>query len=383
MTTLQKPSLTTDLAGAPIGRHHRQPMVQVSAGIRRPGLTELQGLVVLIALGLGAVIAFGRSELLPQRLLFDSERIQQFVISPGLLARDGSYRSTATLWRLFTDGGSVRIVGLVTFAVFAAITFSVAGTRTARVGLLSLGLIVLSLLLGAVFVAGYTKEFFVAMVVLAVVRAPRGWQGEVLGVAALVAYGSFVRQYWLLIAAAYLALRVASSVARPVRTYLIAAVAGLLVASVLFPLVLGFPLYSIRDTILTDITATPDSAIAGLFANGTAIGDVANPLIIWIQLQFPVHLLVGSAVQVFGTVAIIALWAGFWVALWQLDRARFSLRGREGRCAALIFSCLLALSLFEPDFGSYLRHLAPMAPAVLCLVLQGGRVRVPNRSARH
>ena len=133
----------------------------------------------------------------------------------------------------------------------------------------------------------------------------------------------------------------------------------------------------------TDITVTPDSAIAGPFANGSALGDVLNPVIIWAQLQFPVHLLVGSAVQMFGTAAILALWSGFWCALYRMDRARFGLRGREGRCAALVFSCLLALSLFEPDFGSYLRHLAPMAPAVLCMVLRGGELRVPNRPARH
>lgn len=366
-------------------RHAREP--QASGPVvapRPPGLSRLQGLVVLLTLGLGAAVAFGRSDLLPRRLLFDSERIQQFVISPGLLARDGSYSSTAALWRVFTDGGSVRLVGLVTFAVFALVTFSIAGTGAAeRIGPVSLALIVLTLVLGAVFIAGYTKEFFVALVVFVVIRAPRGWQGEVIGVGALVLYGTFVRQYWLLIAVAYVALRLAAGVARPVRIYLVAAVTGLLVASVVFPLVLGVPLYSFRDAILTDITVTPDSAIAGLFANGSAVGDVLNPLIIWVQLQFPVHLLVGSAVQMFGTAAIIALWSGFWFAMWRMDRARFSLRGREGRCAALVFSCLLALSLFEPDFGSYLRHLAPMAPAVLCMVLRGGELRVPNRPARH
>lgn len=380
MTVLENAVPATD---AP--RHARSPLAAGPVVTPRvPGLSRLQGLVVLLTLGLGAALAFGRSELLPQRLLFDSERIQQFVISPGLLARDGSYSSTAALWRVFTDGGSVRLVGLVTFAVFAFVTFSIAGTGAVpRIGPVSMALIVLTLVLGAVFIAGYTKEFFVALVVFVVIRAPRGWQGEVIGVGTLVLYGTFVRQYWLLIAVAYVALRLAAGVTRPVRTYLVAAVTGLLVASVVFPLALGVPLYSFRDAILTDITVTPDSAIAGLFANGSAVGDVLNPLIIWAQLQFPVHLLVGSAVQMFGTVAIIALWSGFWFAMWRMDRARFSLRGREGRCAALVFSCLMALSLFEPDFGSYLRHLAPMAPAVLCMVLRGGELRVPNRPARH
>jgi hypothetical protein len=144
--------------------------------------------------------------------------------------------------------------------------------------------------------------------------------------------------------------------------------------TVLAPWVLKADIQSIRNSInvtrilsadATTAIATPDLGL-GVF------GDVLENLALCVQLIVPIPLLAqGSLLYVFYAVAIFALWASF---AWSTGHG--PLRVFDGRpalrsdvhvvrAALFVVAVVVTFSFFEPDYGSYLRHLTPMLPLII------------------
>ena len=73
---------------------------------------------------------------------------------------------------------------------------------------------------------------------------------------------------------------------------------------------------------------------------------------------------------------IFVIWIGFLLAARRTIRSRDSTyRGKItiGRCIAMVLAFLTVQAAFEPDYGSALRHLVPLVPAMLMVAFGSNR----------
>jgi hypothetical protein len=216
------------------------------------------------------------------------------------------------------------------------------------------------------------------LVVLVVLLSRSGWRGEVAVIASICAYASFFRSYWFLILLIYLGLRVLTRNGLT-RARVIAGVALVIVAvTVLSPLVLGTPIQDVREEINVGRLGSPEAQTAIWapdFGLGVA-GDVLENITVLAGLVVPGDLLLqGSPEYVLYFVAIAVVWVLFARSVFVgSDRI---LDGRPAvqadtqivRAALLTVAFLTTQGFFEPDYGSYLRHLTPMLVLVIAAVV--------------
>lgn len=326
--------------------------------------------LIWITFAAGCVLSLLRQHILPARFLYDSDRLSQFIQYPGLIARDGSYRATAFIWRMFADGGSPALVGLLTYLLFAGLLFFLVWpSAAAQARLFIVVLYCFTLPIGAVFISGYSKEVVVVVVVSLVMLSPRNLCGDGFGVVVLLTYGLLVRQYWLIAVGAYLLLRILWGLKAQAWSAFVAMFGSTVVLVIVFPSVAGQSISYYRQSILEDITVMPESAITPLLAGKSFLAELVNTWSTFLFLQMPIPLLIGGMVQIAGALVIAMLWGNYWAAVHYLARTgRLRTDRTSARCAALCLASVTAFSVFEPDYGSYLRHLAPLTPMIVYLL---------------
>jgi hypothetical protein len=187
---------------------------------------------------------------------------------------------------------------------------------------------------------------------------------QVLATVLFLAFAVFYRPYWAItffyFIAAWMALRL------HIRHRPVLAIALMVVAFAL-PFaaadLLGLdPLTDARMGVNADRVDSPDAqtAINNLFPNTGFITDVGNAALLWVYMNIPLTLLALAGPQhlVFVAFQLSTLWF-FCAALAELVRDARRPGGVPPlylRCAAFAIAYSLTQSMFEPDFGSFMRH---------------------------
>jgi hypothetical protein len=237
----------------------------------------------------------------------------------------------------------------------------------------------LYLLLSAVYLSSYSKDVFVLLIVAVVLTGPRGLGGELLILGAMLMYAYLVREYWFLITVVYIAARYTYRGRFRSRTVLLFLIVATLVSAVAFAVGQGVDLDHFRGVVNEDRTADAETAITLSVAPGV-LGSALSSLLVLATLIVPIPLLLtGNPLH--------AVFFGMVVTMWTLVGRAVRVRLRAGvggagdvrwvRTFAMVTSFVLVQSFFEPDYGSYLRHLSPVLPAAIYMA---GRV-VSSRAA--
>lgn len=329
---------------------------------------------MIVILGSAYVLA-GRP-LLPDQYSYDEGKIQAIAQGSDIADGDSSFQVVGDLYRWAGLAEMPTAAGLIGFATFCAMLFVVA--RPSRMvdarfvdWLLVFGIVVL----GAVYLGDYSKDVFVLLVVAVFVFAPEeGRLGELLPIAALLAYGEFFRTYWYLIAAAYVVLRLLLAVTRSFWVVLLEALVLLLALSVCFALVLGVPLDYYRDHINAERTVdSTGSLIDGVIPGSNPLSGYVNSAYVLANFVVPISLVVrGSLLYILVGAFLAVLWVTFGRRVHRGLRAA-SLGAPQLRAVAVVVAVTVVQAVFEPDYGSYVRHATPMLILVLYVVLSAPR----------
>lgn len=375
------PDGMTALSGASRGRNGEPP---ASRGLRG---RENQLVLVLIA-GVSLMASLVARDYLPSQFLLDDGHLQQSMDRGHWAPDAASFQTVAAAYRALGLADAAPIAALIGMALFVvAVTAAVRWDRIPELTSFDLLLVGAVFLPGLAYLAQYTKELATLLVVIVVVLLPVGRTAarvggvEVTILALLTAYGAAVRPYWLIIAALYAAWRwllprtshPLALIGLPVLAYAVLQPA--------FRAVFDHGLQGQRDwanneragqvevnSLITSIAPEAAGALGVL----AALGMVALMVI-------PVDLLSsGSPFHVLSGLAFTVIWL---VVLVPVVRGRFveqsagsdapdrTDRIRGTRAAALLLSFLMVQALFEPDYGSALKHLTPMLPLVLVVHL--------------
>ena len=331
---------------------------------------------------------------MPERFYYDGLFIEAIALDRAAIEPDRAFALTGALYQalgLTLDPYLPAAFG----ALVAGLTVVVAlvGRRDVALGAVALSALGLGLM--AIFLAWYTKETFAIVAMVAAIVLLRWSRSLLVAVAPIALYGVLLRPYWLLVAALAVAFVVLER-RRPLRWWRLAAitVAFLLAASLAYHVAFGAPLQEIRLAVNEGRSAEDTaSIITAAFSGAGVVGDVLGSLLVLITLVLPVPLLLtGQSIHAMYAVAILGIWATFALTAWTLRRARVEVadsrrrsarrpapdqqrehdRGVAIQCVYLLIAFLAVQAIFEPDFGSYVRHLSAVIPVMALLVCSSG-----------
>ncbi|MEU1595950.1 hypothetical protein ABZ468_24595 [Streptomyces sp. NPDC005708] len=334
----------------------------------------------LCALGCLAMVplALLAHQLLPPKYFFDSITLQSIATGQYAPLNDTSFLNVGQLYKALGLARSVSAAGA--FGLVLAMLGLWASLRRAR-GRLTLGAVFLVAVyvgLASVYLSQFSKDVWVLPVTLVVLLAPAGWRGDLLVVVVGLLYAVFLRQYWFLVLGLWLALRLLMRWRTDRRLVLLTVVVFTVVATTVAPLMFGAPLQSERTTVNLDRSGSADAvtAIAPVSLGSGPVADSAENLVTLAQFVVPTPLAAQASPLYLGYLVLIAcIWLCFGIAvLGPRDgllcrHAHAPPDDRAIRCAMLAIAFLTTQSYFEPDYGSYLKHLSPVLPLVITAAL--------------
>jgi hypothetical protein len=334
--------------------------------------------LVLVAAGSALLASLVARFVLPENFLRDDHSIQVAMVPSKEYLMADSFRGVGAIYRALGLQHAAPLAALLAVGLFVACVFAAVGWERLRdAGLFDLAVLCGSLLIAVVYLGQFSKELVTVAVCALLLLSPRTPRWDVLIVLACVAYGALLRPYWLIVAALYVVWRIVlPRTQRPVLLLLVPVLAYVALQPA-FGIALGGGLQSQRDSVNT--VRDDPGAVASLITS--PLPDSAGPVgilaaLLMVQVMIcPLPLMAaGSLYHLASGVLIMGIWG---IVLVPVARRRLAVprgetAGREvttaNRAAALLLALLLVQALFEPDFGSYLKHLTPMLPLVLALL---------------
>ncbi len=334
-------------------------------------LDPLKYWVVLVALGAGALIAYTSHRFLPAKIFLDESTILRFM--SGELQADGwsSYSTTGWLYRVTGLGSIPGIFPVLAYGLFAVLIVAAIGWRQIpRLSMPAIGLAAGSLLLGAVYLSQYSKEFFVLPLAAFLLLARRSIVFEFCWLVAALLYAGFVREYWFLVVAFYVAFRILLPRLKSAWLLVPVVMIGFAAAIIAFEVAFGSPLTFFRTDVNNSLDIDRSTQIDDIVGGQGFAPQWLNSGVMMLLLAFPLKLLTsGSALQLLAGSFLAVCWA---ILVGRLHRAVGS-SGPYTAPLAFLLAYLMVQTAFEPDYGSYIRHITPQLPLFFGLFIATSR----------
>ncbi len=319
-------------------------------------------------LSLGVVVLVWHARIVPEKMTYDSQVIQD--IATGRLrvsSDDKSYGNIGALYRWLGLSYQPMVASVLGYGIyFLELTVVIMSMASSRLRLFDRAILAAAALLGALFLGQYSKDVLIAILCLLAFKLGRTWWSEVFFVSLTMVYAFYFRQYWFLVMAFYVMLRLVQRRSRALWVAILFCLAALVVLSFAFPLVAHIDVQSFRMDVNVNRIGSEDAqsmivpAIAG---SSPAIGAM-NSLITFFELLIPIPMLMSSPNHAVYGLFLLAIWVRF-LGGFRRGLHDDTLPPNWARCAALALAMVSVQAIFEPDYGSYLRHLTPMLPLMV------------------
>lgn len=355
-------------------------------------------MAVLVFLGsLGTLASFVWIRILPEQYFYDGEYIRS-LLATDLNPTQAFDTFVNTAWVLALLGfradtpREITFVSLFLLAYIPTAVWFFAGLR--RLQYWGLTLLAIWVAVGSIYLGQLSKEvialWFTSLILYVVgFRRPIAWLAFVIPLIYAVAF----RPYWIIIAAFWALFWWLSNRRWSFSLRLLVFAGALVAASSFYYLYRGEHLTEIRER-LNEFRIGSDvaqSMIVNYLPNSTVLHDVANWIISWmfILVPLPVLRLLEPPQLIFFVLVVSTVLTFYWISLnVQREPSRFSppqLR-RVRTCLTFMLAFTLVQAIFEPDYGSTLKHmtgLLPMIAYLLALGLATKPKRVKHLRRRH
>ncbi|RWR01187.1 hypothetical protein ED28_14800 [[Pantoea] beijingensis] len=313
------------------------------------------------------LIALIKEKVMPRYFFLDANTIENFMLRKTPLTPGDSYASTAAFYNFFgveRDSFFFPLIASVIIIYFFFIVMKRA--MPGKLSLIEFGTYLYYILLAIVYMSLLSKDFIVMLILLPFMFfAKKGIPGLLVWSLFACFYAVYFRSYWFLILAIFWGFYFIFRFVSKPQTIFLLVFLGLFVLAIVFNIVMGVDVDNFR-TIVNDVRLDAnqqgaDSMITSIIPGGGFIIGWINVSLTWLFLMLPVPLILAlSPYYMVISFFLIFLYYKFW----QATKTELTYR-RDPVLKAVI--CLIVAftaiqSVFEPDYGSYVRHLAPFYP---------------------
>lgn len=343
----------------------------------------LPAAIVAVFFPISLIVGLNNKALLPEKFFYDSATLRSRM-PMGDPSSGDSFIVMGWIYRQLGGMNHYAEVQIAQMAIFAVLLLTcVPWRRLSTFGPLATAGVLYALVSSAVYLAQYSKESLVVVLVLLLRVLPKHWSMDLAFVGALAVYAQHIRTYWYIIAGLYLVLRVLLPRLRSMGWLPILALVGYVVMAFGLQAVMGQPLSYARDVVSESRTFSQDaqSAIQNYLPTANPVLGGLNAWLTLATLIVPLPLLLSpNPLYLVFCAVTIGLWVGLVLSLRRLLAAgRLRVDVGLTRAVSMIFALIFAQALFEPDFGSYLRHSLPTMP--LFFLVYARAQQLPSRRA--
>jgi len=324
----------------------------------------------VLLLALLCFVAVAHETVLPAKFLLDEQVILERMVTVSRFEAFGdSFDNLAWTLRWLgagTAGTSLigffaSTVGLV-LAIWRSGVTSLTGTEFL--------LACFWLVAQTVYIGMPSKEIVISLAVLVILQCKDSRFIVVIFTACVALIAVFFRTYWAITLAPALLLYFGPAVLRKPLSLAFVAVVLFACVAVNFRIQYGETLDFARQ--MVNESRYPNevgSLIVQIIPGGNIVSDVTNAMLILGTFLLPLPLVLsGVATQTIGGICTFFTLA-LMFSRYQGRRA-VAAPDRFGKlCFCFIVSFLATQAIFEPDYGSFLRHLSPISPLMLYLLL--------------
>jgi hypothetical protein len=387
------------------------PVTEPTLPDDRPSRIDAWGafcqLYVVAVAGAAVAVASRFRNFLDEKFTLDAIWIQSILHIPDAsLDPADPFRNAAFVYRVLGLDHVPDVAAMAAVAVFGvALLAAVRWSELSRLTPVGLAAISVCYLLALIYLAQYSKEFVSLVLVALVLLLPRGRIPEVVLVGAMVGYAITIRPYWGIVVVLYVVGRILLPRVRglvPVLIFVVVSYGCLqVVVNTYLGEALSFSRVAVND-LRADINISVGSLIVDFLPDQVGL-QWLNAFLVFLSLLFPWPLILGgSPTYVVMAVVLGFLWGLVAWSILQIQRERAAVRrGRHAqsarraprggivralfsertprpeRAVALLLALVIVQAIFEPDYGSYVKHLAPALPLFLGLLPLTAR-RPPN-----
>jgi hypothetical protein len=320
-------------------------------------------LIALAWIPLCFAFASVNQQFLPDKYFADSQHIDSLALVASGPSSD-AFITMAWIYRSLGAFDFPEATQLITLGLFFVLLFRCVGWMdVSRFGVIEVALFCFCGAEASIYLAQYSKESMVVLMVLALAVMPRRVPGDLIFIVLVCGYAYSIREYWYVVAGLYVAFRLLLRAKKARWIPLCVVIAMLIIAFGTYAF-LGVNLSYFRDVVAQTNSLYAQSAIQDYIPVGGPVGGAANGLCSLVLFIIPIPLfLAPTPLYLAFAVLITVLWISVFLVVGKGTRLGwFASDVRLARAVSLLLAMLIVQAIFEPDYGSYIKHLTPLLP---------------------
>jgi len=337
---------------------------------------DIAWLVWIAIIGILEGVSLLKEMVVPRYFFFDASTIDTFIAAHSGFVPADSYSSTAAVFgAMGFRRYSPMLPVLSSLVVIPSLLWGILSTGRKAIRLRELAVFGFFSSMAVVYMTTLSKDLIVLLLVLFFMLRPNRcrWPHMILWIGLAFLYGYYFRSYWFLIVPMFVSLR--TFFLRVRRPILIAPAILFVLFIVAAALHMKFGLNAdsfrtvVNDARLDSGETNARTMITPFIPGGGFVTGYANVCLTLAALIVPAPLLVIVSPYYFAIfLFVVGLQVGFWLSFRNAVRNGTDVFAIE--CGCLVASFLAIQSMFEPDYGSYMRHLSPFYPVMFCVWLR-------------
>ncbi|MFT4437027.1 hypothetical protein [Caballeronia sp. 15715] len=356
-------------------------IVKLPALIGESATPDLSAAIWILVLSVLCFVSINHEALLPERFLLDQRYILERMMADVRFEPFGdSFDNLAWCFRALGIGS----LGISLFGYFVStlgLLLAVWRSGVASLSFIELIVIFFWLFDQTVYIGLPSKEIVISSAILLILLC-RDWRFVILVfIVCTAVVAIFFRSYWAITLVPTLLLYFGAPVLRKPPLLLLLAVVMFVCVAIDFRIQYGEALDFARQSVneWRDPSEVA-SLIVQIIPGGNIVSDVSNTMLILGTFLLPLPLILsGVATQTLGGICT------FFSLVYMFGRyQKRTVLGEPGRfdrlCFCFTVSFLATQAIFEPDYGSFLRHLSPISPLLLYLLLSSKTVKQSDAS---
>ncbi|EPV0762458.1 MULTISPECIES: hypothetical protein [Klebsiella] len=314
-------------------------------------------------------LAVYKETVIPKYFFFDANTIADYIQYAKSLVPGDSFANTALFYKVLGVGRTSFVFSILAAIIIVFGFYIHVKNRTNTLSFIDIALLYFYMLLSVIYMTLLSKDFIVFLIILPFLYLTKKRTAGLICWTILAAfYAFYFRTYWFLFLGVFWGLYLVCGLINKTNKLFIICILALLFLAIVLQIALGVDVDNFRkivnDVRLDQGNENANSMILPFIPGGGLIVGWLNVSLTWISFMLPFPLILSlSLYYIVISLLVIMLYYKFWYALKiELQKNK---KVRNNSCialACLILSFTLTQSLFEPDYGSYVRHLAPFYP---------------------
>lgn len=353
------------------------------------GLDVVDGQVFFLVLALVTVMLIGMgyyaNSWVATKYTYDSITIDGFIPAARELLKGDSYNNTALFYKTLHIGFQDHWYRAVATALYCGFFWVAIFAGRPEYFTRSAALVTLcSMYIGMIYLAQLSKEFWVLVLVMVFFATSVNRWLNILWIGLAYGYAYYFRGYWYLVIYMYIWLSVMGRFARRPLHMVALILVGLLAITIAHEIFNGGSILQHREGVNSSRDGSVDAKTlinAPLDMHGI-IPDWINSCLIWLQMLVPFKLLkTGAPQHVASAIIMFTLFRMMFVGNTEYMRRVYK-DVRIYRCFCLFMAYTSVQAVFEPDYGSMLKHMMPLIPLAVgyaCGLYQFSAQYLPER----